>query len=130
MTEHFSDDEFRCNCCGALNYPENLPELQRRLELLRHKLGDLPVTILCGCRCIKHNTEVGGVPKSRHLTMSAADVFVAGRTSQEVFDAAKEFFNGVILYVGRHFCHCDLRPAEQRYVTVIGRTEENEENAT
>lgn len=126
MSDHFQESEFACNCCGKIYYKENLPELMRRLELLRSKLGDKVMTILSGCRCPAHNKAIGGVEHSRHLTCEAADVFVPGVPSGHVFAAAKEFFAGAIYYQGRHFVHCDLRAPSERYWAVVPKATQQE----
>jgi hypothetical protein len=76
MSANFSYVEFRCN--DGRKFPEcariwMLRDHIRRLEAYRVKLG-APVRIVSGCRCKRHNAEVGGASSSQHLFGSASDV--------------------------------------------------------
>lgn len=68
--EFFQIKEFRCPCCGA-GQPAALLVLW--LEGLREAWGG-PVVVNSGFRCERHNAEVGGARRSRHLVGCAADV--------------------------------------------------------
>lgn len=61
---YFDRKEFTCKCgCGRNNISLNLVfELNR----LRGFYGK-PIYINSGCRCIEHNTDVGGKPNSAHI---------------------------------------------------------------
>jgi hypothetical protein len=48
-----------------------------RLELFRHRLGDVTVTIDGPYRTAKRNREVGGASASRHVQADATDHYVA-----------------------------------------------------
>ena len=74
ISEHFTDDEFRCKCCGGLPSASRLKKLVERAERIRSVCGNAPMTIHCAYRCEKHNAEVGGEPNSQHLLGTAADV--------------------------------------------------------
>ena len=67
---HFRPQEFVCPCCGA-GQPAALLVLW--LEELREAWGG-PVVVNSGFRCERHNAEVGGARRSRHLVGCAADV--------------------------------------------------------
>ena len=67
---HFRPQEFVCPCCGA-GRPAALLVLW--LEGLREAWGG-PVVVNSGFRCERHNAEVGGARRSRHLVGCAADV--------------------------------------------------------
>lgn len=53
------------------------------LEPLRQMLG--PVRVSSGYRCPALNAAIGGARDSQHLTGNAADIFVNGRTLDEVY---------------------------------------------
>jgi uncharacterized protein YcbK (DUF882 family) len=70
LSEHFNRSEFECPCCGK--FIEN-GKLLSLLEELRGVVG-VPVVVLSGTRCEKHNERVGGSRYSYHLKGMAADV--------------------------------------------------------
>ena len=109
---YFSEKEFQCPCCRGLSFR---PNLILRLDALRSMLG-APITINSGFRCSKHNAEIGGSPKSQHLSGNAADI------SAKNFPLLKELvlnnpglFSGI--GVGVNFIHVDCRniPAKWEY---------------
>lgn len=72
---HFKIHEFDCKCgCGQNNISG---ELVSMLEKAREIAG-VPFKINCGCRCIKHNQEVGGVADSAHCKGLAVDISALG----------------------------------------------------
>ena len=73
--DNFTENEFKCKCCGICNVNINF---LCQLEEAR-RIAGIPFIITSGCRCKKHNKEVGGVENSRHistkhLASSAADI--------------------------------------------------------
>ena len=102
---------FRCRCgepdCTA---PPPAPELLRRLEILRGRVG-LPLRVTSGPRCPAYNESQGGVPDSTHLAGTAADLACPGSrlrwhllasnwlTSQPLFER---------LGIGADFIHVDV----------------------
>ncbi|KUK99309.1 MAG: Peptidase M15A [Parcubacteria bacterium 32_520] len=78
------------------------------LEILRKKIGDKPIIVNSGYRCVEYNQKVGGVPESYHLYGMAADVRVPGVAPAELLAYAEEVgFLGLGLY--DTFCHLDIR---------------------
>ena len=67
---YFRPEEFRCPCCEK-GQPAQLLVLW--LDLFRAAWG-YPVRINSGFRCERHNAEVGGAERSRHLLGCAADI--------------------------------------------------------
>jgi len=69
ITKNFSRAEISCHCgCGA---DQISLELICKLQEARDeyfKIFDKGLVVNCGCRCPKHNTDVGGEDKSAHLT--------------------------------------------------------------
>ncbi len=114
MTRDFSRSEFACKCgCGKDNIS---PKLVGALQALRDTIGE-PIIINCGCRCARHNKDVGGVPNSQHLQGTAADIRCASLTPRELKKFAEEipaFANGGIgLY--ETFLHVDVRGRRARW---------------
>lgn len=100
---HFSPEEFACKCCGENKID---PELVGLLEDIREATG-MPLVILSGYRCPKHNAEVGGQKRSAHMRGKAADVGMPTGSKRYKFlsDALKRF-RRVGIYPG--FCHVDI----------------------
>ena len=123
LSEHFSDDEFRCHCrekghdgpefCGGKVWVS--PTLVLQLETLRARLGGHAITINSGCRCQAYNATLpGSASSSRHILGAAADIVVEGVPPDEVADEAERMgFGGV----GRYdtFTHVDVREQRGRW---------------
>ncbi len=71
--KHFSENEFKCPCCGKVVVSRKLVFM---LDLAR-SLAGVPFKISSGYRCKKHNSQVGGVKNSAHLKGLAVDIEVA-----------------------------------------------------
>lgn len=72
--KHFKQSEFTCKCgCGLNNINLNLVNV---LEKIRDHFGGHAVHITSGCRCTKHNKDVGGVQGSRHVIGKASDIYI------------------------------------------------------
>jgi len=86
---HFTRQEFACKCgqyhspyCDG--YPAEPKEaLVRIADALRSHFG-VPVTVVSGLRCPRHNRDSGGVEGSYHLTGEAADIHAAGIPAETV----------------------------------------------
>ena len=85
VSEHFTDDEFRCKCCGGLPSASRLKKLVDRAERIRSVCGNAPMIIHCAYRCERHNAEVGGVKGSYHIQGMALDFEIAKKKPAEVF---------------------------------------------
>ena len=105
MVEHFKKEEFECKCgCGQNNISDELVLL---LEIARKKAG-VPFVINCGCRCEKHNKEVGGVEDSAHTKGLAVDISIRDDESRFIIVSAllSQGFKRVLLY--DTFIHVDM----------------------
>lgn len=95
--EHFQKSEFACKCgCGFddINY-----KLVGILEDIRSHFGGNPVIITSGCRCSKHNANVGGVQGSRHVLGKASDFYVKGISTNDLLNYCKSLVNqGILRY--------------------------------
>lgn len=110
LSEHFSENEFRCKCCGELPPGGIDPILLSRLECIRALFGNKPITITSGYRCLKHNQEIKGSTGSKHIDGKAADFQIKGIKPYELyFVVEKIFHNGGIGIYKRHL-HVDTGP--------------------
>jgi hypothetical protein len=107
---NFSIRETCCRCgCGEdeidIRLIDGLQELRDRVKM--------PISITCATRCKAHNKEVGGAPKSNHLTITtAADIYVNPKEYRfaEFYVEACLIFKGVGLYKATpNFLHVDIR---------------------
>lgn len=81
LSAHFSRHEMACECgCG---FDTMDVELLTVLEIIRQHF-DAKVKITSGCRCVDHNSEVGGSGNSQHLYGRAADIQVEGVSARRV----------------------------------------------
>lgn len=107
LTKDFDSTEFECKCgCGLNNIQ---PEAVRRAQLYRNAIGFANVD--SGCRCKKHNKEVGGADNSLHLPGWATDLSFPNHNIQFVYSQAYKIWlplesGGLILYDS--FIHQDI----------------------
>ena len=107
LTKNFTDDEFKCPCCGKLLDSLPFRAFIAKLQDARNIAG-IPFVITSGYRCLKHNKAVGGEPDSSHLVGVAADIRT--RTLLERFS----IINGLMkagftrLGIGKKHVHVDM----------------------
>ena len=119
LSKNFRRSEFACRCgCGLA---EPAPALVDGLQALRDAIGR-PLVITSGCRCAKHNAEVGGTAASRHLpddegACHAADVRVRGMAPRELYARAARLyrFGGFGVDDERGILHLDDREQLARW---------------
>lgn len=116
-TVHFDWSEFTDRVSGtfdggkvsAASAKENARRLMYKLEALRKKLGNTPITVNSGFRSISHNAAVGGASDSMHLYGTAADLDVPGVANKTVYQKAETCgFSGLETYTEDHQ-HVDSR---------------------
>ncbi|GAB1332952.1 D-Ala-D-Ala carboxypeptidase family metallohydrolase [Streptomyces sennicomposti] len=116
-TAHFDFSEFTDRVSGTFAggklstsaTKENVRRAMYKLEALRKKLGNVPVTVNSGFRSIAHNAEVGGASDSMHLYGTAADLDVPGVSNRTVYQKAETCgFSGLETYTADHQ-HVDSR---------------------
>lgn len=116
-TAHFDFSEFTDRVSGtfdggkvsAATAKENVRRAMYKLEALRKKLGNVPITVNSGFRSIAHNADVGGASDSMHLYGTAADLDVPGVSNQTVYRKAETCgFSGLETYTADHQ-HVDSR---------------------
>lgn len=107
----FTEDDFKCHCCGALP-PNGIDQnLVNMLDDMRDAAGK-SLSLNCGYRCATHNAEVGGVPGSQHNAdpCTAADVDATTVGVEALAQIAeKANADGVGRYFGDMFVHVDCR---------------------
>jgi zinc D-Ala-D-Ala carboxypeptidase len=80
-----------------------------KLEAVRVKLGNRPITVNSGFRSIAHNQQVGGATNSMHLYRIAADLAVSGVANKTIYQKAETSgFSGLEAYTEDHQ-HVDSR---------------------
>jgi len=103
-TKHFSWSEFYCKGNGGFTngkvtsttVQENVRCMMWKLEALRRKAGDNPITITYGFRSISYNDSLGGGKNSMHLYGVGADIKVSNKTTSEIYSIARTCgFTGV-----------------------------------
>ena len=125
LTEHFTEDEFRCRCARCRAYPmAHVPiarELVISLEHLRDMIAsyysdargfDPRIFISSGYRCPAHNAMVNGVPDSWHTAGMAADIRHAKLSPLRVAAFARSLDGShVFSFVqrGDDYVHVDIR---------------------
>ena len=116
-TAHFDWSEFTSHDgsgfsggrVGETEVRENVRRLMWKLEALRRKGGDRPVTVNSGFRSVAHNAAVGGASNSMHLFGVAADVAVSGLSTRQIYRIAETSgFSGLEAFTNS-WQHCDSR---------------------
>ncbi|MEN3360485.1 MAG: zinc D-Ala-D-Ala carboxypeptidase [Mycobacteriales bacterium] len=116
-TLHFNWSEFTDRVSGTFSggkvstaaAKENARRCMYKLEALRLKLGNKPITVNSGFRSIAHNADVGGASDSMHLYGTAADLDVPGVANRTVYQRAETCgFSGLETFNTDHQ-HVDSR---------------------
>ncbi|MFF1836702.1 D-Ala-D-Ala carboxypeptidase family metallohydrolase [Streptomyces sp. NPDC058231] len=116
-TAHFDFSEFTDRISGtfsggklsAADVKENARRAMYKLEALRKKLGNVPITVNSGFRSIAHNADIGGASDSMHMYGTAADLAVPGVSNKTVYQKAETSgFSGLETYTADHQ-HVDSR---------------------
>ena len=110
MSKYFSVHETQCHCGCGQNHVN--PILMEKLDALREAIGG-PLELSCAYRCPSHNADVGGVPNSRPVLGSAADVLLPdyfdGDIGKLEWYAEYIGFDGIGVYPDSQFVHVDVR---------------------
>ena len=107
LSKNFTSEEFACKCgCG---YDTPNPELIRMLQAARDLYGK-PMHITSGCRCVKHNRNVGGAANSAHISGMAADIATpTGAARYEIINALMASrINRIGINFKKNFVHADV----------------------
>lgn len=93
LSSHFTVDEFKCKCCGETVINKKLLD---KLEKLRSYIGDIPINILDGYRCLAYNYSIGAPNLSLHTTGDAVDFVLDGNSNViEILLKTKDFFSRI-----------------------------------
>lgn len=107
ISKDFSLQQFTCKCgCG---YDDISMDLVNKLQLARN-IAHVPFVITSGCRCIKHNTKVGGKPDSAHINGLAADIaYTTGYDLYRILTGIIEAgFKRIGINFKQNFVHVDI----------------------
>ncbi len=116
-TAHFEFSEFTSHDgsgfgggkVGTSTVKENIRRLMYKLEAVRKKAGNSPITINSGFRSVAYNSSIGGASNSMHVYGTAADIVVSGHTTLQVYRIAETCgFSGLEAYT-HSWQHCDSR---------------------
>ena len=109
--KYFKRVEFKCKCGGRHcdGYPAEPEEkLVRVADKTREHFGGA-ATVSSGVRCTQHNTNVGGVSNSRHLTGKAMDFCIKGKTAAQVLEYVQKQSDIRYAYaIDSQFVHMDI----------------------
>lgn len=116
-TKHFSYSEFYSKDgsgfsggrVSSTTVRENVRRMMYKLEAVRVKIGNKPITVNSGFRSVSHNNSIpGSASNSQHTYGIAADIKSSGVSLTTLMNAAKSSgFSGV--YNGGTFIHADSR---------------------
>ena len=113
LSTNFWKWEFRCPCKKCKRKKVRVSQLLIfKLEMLRIALGDKPVIINSGNRCLEENERVGGHPNSAHIPKpdgEAADIKIKGVKPIDIGLAAEKI-GGLRIGIAKTYCHLDVRP--------------------
>lgn len=109
---YFNRSELSCPCCNQVKLA---PDFGYALDSLRGAYGKA-MALTSACRCEKHNTSVGGHPKSLHLMTGghdtggtcAVDVWMTDSEQRSKFVTTAQH-QGWSVGVASSFLHLDLR---------------------
>jgi uncharacterized protein YcbK (DUF882 family) len=122
LTLNFSRKEFTCHCGCGLDTIDI--RIVNRLQVVRDIVG-LPISVDCGCRCPKHNKDVGGEPESFHLPKNGClaidwtilnEPKILGKVCMNLiqnWSGGFHYYPEMILSYGKirmAFCHLDVGP--------------------
>ena len=109
-----TSDNLECPCCGLGGLSVSVLIV---LEDIRRHFNK-PVTVNSGARCVRHNSDVGGMVNSQHVVQEgiappsqAADIVVQDTPSEDVFNYLKNTPYANLLGLGSYatFTHVDTR---------------------
>jgi len=101
---------FRGGAVGSARVRSNVRSWMWRLEAIRAKAGDRPVTVLSAFRSQPYNRCIGGATLSQHLYGLAVDIDIAGippRRERQI--ARRSQVHGIACYAETAHNHLDLR---------------------
>jgi hypothetical protein len=129
ITPHFSWASYACTDGTPVprELRANAIRLHWRLELMRHRLGDVPMIVEGPYRTVERNRAVGGAGDSRHIHADGADFFLqqverwiaqgsANSRDDVLRIAGRTFFDGGVGNETSGTLHVDARGFKARFV--------------
>jgi uncharacterized protein YcbK (DUF882 family) len=117
LSKNFDQSEFACHCGCRLTLSKG-SKIVTALQELRNRIG-VPIIIVSGARCAKHNKAVGGAKASQHLAGNAADIMAPGIKQSALLAAVEAMpeFKGIgIEWRGQvRYIHVDCRGYVSRW---------------
>ncbi len=116
FSEHFSETEFACKCCG-----DSIVDIRlvKALQEIRSQVN-APITVNSGYRCPKHNAAVGGEKNSQHMRGTAADISSpVGIEALRGVARTLPWVNGIGYDPERGFLHVDVRMGKRAEWTYV-----------
>jgi uncharacterized protein YcbK (DUF882 family) len=92
-SEHLTRAEYDCPC-GFCEHVSPLADLLVVYEAIRGRLG-IPLRVLSGYRCPRHNQAAGGSAYSAHMLRAALDIGRPAAVPMDKFVAICSVFLGV-----------------------------------
>ncbi len=99
----------------------NAIELLQNLQVIRDHFQK-PIIIISGYRSPARNEVVGGAKKSQHMEAKAADIKIAGISTEEIYNRIDKLMNqgkiktgGLGFYPSQGFVHYDIRGVKARW---------------
>ncbi len=96
-------------------------ELLESLQVIRDHFQK-PIIIISGYRSPARNEIVGGAKKSQHMEAKAADIKIAGISTEEIYNRIDKLMNqgkiktgGLGFYPSQGFVHYDIRGVKARW---------------
>jgi len=105
---NFTEDEFRCPCCGAATMSKLLMDTLQHLRTIYGK--GITISHGGGFRCLVYNKSIGG--GAPHPTGKAADIPIYGEGAHRLITLAMPLFSGVGQrqhgMLSKRFIHLDI----------------------
>lgn len=106
-------NELSCKCCGMQKINSEFYEMLNCARII----SGIPFPISSGCRCKKHNSNVGGVEDSSHLISATKDCFAVDISCSD--DSKRwKIIDSLIragfdrIGISKNFIHCDCDPTK------------------
>jgi len=115
LSENFTVREFACTDGSDPVFIDS--ELVTLLQNIRSHFGR-PVQISSGFRTAAHNKAVGGAAYSQHCYGRAADIHIAGVSTEQLASYAETLLpasGGIGRYPAKGFVHVDVRRNKSRW---------------
>ena len=121
VTKNFKLSELEFSDPVPPDLVANAVELLQNLQVIRDHFQK-PIIIISGYRSPARNEVVGGAKKSQHMEAKAADIKIAGISTEEIYNRIDKLMNqgkiktgGLGFYPSQGFVHYDIRGVKARW---------------